>query len=157
MEFFGLGGVSVCAAPHPNLALGVRGVQLPAVSGSSADFSDFGGTSREFSGLGGMSLRAAPLPAVAPGLSGLQAPADPVSSMPGPGLLPSQSLPLALLVEEKWDFMQHHSLGDGNFAGSASLSSMGLPHVDLLHGSMSSQVPPWPVDAGADPGGAVVS
>ncbi|XP_045135585.1 uncharacterized protein LOC123518685 [Portunus trituberculatus] len=48
-------------------------------------------------------------------------------------------------------------LGDGNFAGSAGVSSMGMPHVDWLHGSMPSQVLPQPVDAGADPGGAVVS
>ncbi|MPC18794.1 hypothetical protein E2C01_011688 [Portunus trituberculatus] len=110
-EFSGLGGVSVCVASLPSLALGGRRVQSSAVSGSSSDSSGFrgvsfsaaslpavapaasmvqtpavSGASREFSGLGGMSLRAAPLPGVAPGLSGLQAPTDPVSSMAGPGV-----------------------------------------------------------------------
>ncbi|MPD03086.1 hypothetical protein E2C01_098705 [Portunus trituberculatus] len=130
-----------------------------------------------------MSLHAAPLPGVAPGLSGLQAPANPISSVAGPEVS-GLSLYAALLsdkasgvCEEPAPAMPVSSLGlvggketglhgvplpgvlpnDGNFAGSAGMSSMGLPHVDLLHGSMSLQVPHRPVDAGTDPGGAVVS
>ncbi|MPC24914.1 hypothetical protein E2C01_018008 [Portunus trituberculatus] len=192
----------VCAAPLPSLALG-GGVQFPAVSGSSADYSGFGGVSlsavplpsltpavsvvqtpavsgasREFLGLGGMSLCAAPLPDVAPGLSGLQAPAVPVSSVASPGVsgLSLHAAPLSGQVSgvcgEPAPAGPVSSLGlvgggkmglhgglpdDGNFAGSASVSSMGLPHVNWLHGSMPSQVPPYPVDAGVDPGGTLVS
>ncbi|MPC86853.1 hypothetical protein E2C01_081690 [Portunus trituberculatus] len=56
--------------------------------------------------------------------------------------------------------MQHHSLVGCRVMAilqARRASSMGLPHVDWLHGSMPSQVQPWPADAGADPGGAVVS
>ncbi|MPC41479.1 hypothetical protein E2C01_035072 [Portunus trituberculatus] len=156
-----------------SVAPAVSVVQTPAVSGAS----------REFSGLGGMSLCAAPLPGVAPGLSGLQAPTDPVSSVAGPGVggLSLHAAPLSgkasgvcgepapagsvssLGLVGGGETGLHAAplpgglLGDGNFAGSAGVSSIGLSHVDWLHGSMPSQVPPRPVDAGADPGGAVVS
>ncbi|MPC65050.1 hypothetical protein E2C01_059174 [Portunus trituberculatus] len=166
-------GVSLSTAPLPSVAPAVSVVQTPTVSGAS----------REFSGLGGMSLRAAPLPSVALGLSGLQAPADPVSSVAGPGVgglslcaaplsgkalgacgepAPTRSVSSLGLVGGG-EMGLHVApllgglLGDGNFAGSAGVSSMGMPHVDWLHGSMPSQVLPQPVDAGADPGGAVVS
>ncbi|MPC55835.1 hypothetical protein E2C01_049780 [Portunus trituberculatus] len=46
---------------------------------------------------------------------------------------------------------------DGNFAGLAGMSSMGMPHVDWLHGSMPLQALSWPVDASVDPSGTVVS
>ncbi|MPC46440.1 hypothetical protein E2C01_040160 [Portunus trituberculatus] len=165
--------VSLSAAPLPSVAPGVSVVQTPAVSGAS----------REFSGLSRMSLHAAPLPGVALGLSGLQAPADPVSSVAGPGFSglslhtaalsgkasgvcgePAPAMPVFPLGLVGGGEMGLHAaplrgelLGDGNFAGSAGVSSMGLPHVDLLHESMPSQVPLQPVDAGVDPGGAVVS
>ncbi|MPC67470.1 hypothetical protein E2C01_061647 [Portunus trituberculatus] len=130
-----------------------------------------------------MSLRAAPLPGVALRLSGLQAPADPVSSVAGPGVSglslcaaplsgkvsgvcgePAPAGPVSSLGLVGGGETGLHAAplpgglpGDGNFVGSASVSSMGLPHADLLHGSTPSQVPPRPVDAGVDSGGAVVS
>ncbi|MPC41637.1 hypothetical protein E2C01_035238 [Portunus trituberculatus] len=172
-DFSGFGGVRFSVAPLPSVAPAVSVVQTPTVSGAS----------REFSGLGGMSLRAALLLGVAPGLSGLQAPVDPVSSVAGLGVdglrlhtaplsdkasrlcgEPAPAGPVSSLGFVGGGEMELHAaplpgglLGDGNFAGSAGVSSMGLLHADLLHGSMPSQVPPWPVDAGVDPGGAVVS
>ncbi|MPC48802.1 hypothetical protein E2C01_042585 [Portunus trituberculatus] len=173
VDFSGFRGVSLSAAPLPSVAPAVSVAQTPTVSGAS----------REFSGLSGMSLRAAPLPGVAPGLSGLQTPADRVSSVAGPGVggLSLRAAPLSGKAsgacEEPAPARPVSSLGlvgggetglhaaplpaglpgDGNFAGSAGVSSMGMPHVDWLHGSMPSQVLPRAVDAGADPGGAVVS
>ncbi|MPC51721.1 hypothetical protein E2C01_045573 [Portunus trituberculatus] len=172
-EFSGFRGVSLSAAPLSSMASAVSVVQTPAVSGAS----------REFSGLSGMSLCAAPLPSVAPGLSGLQAPANSDSSMAGPGVSglslcatplsgkasgvcgePAPAGPVSSLglVGGGETGLRGAPLpgglpGDGNFAGSAGISSMALPHVDLLHGSMSLQVLPQPVDVGMDPGGTVVS
>ncbi|MPC27208.1 hypothetical protein E2C01_020375 [Portunus trituberculatus] len=171
MQLSGFGGVSLSAASLHSIALAVSVVQIPTVSGAS----------RKFSGLGGMSLRAAPLPGMAPRLSGLQAPADAVSSVAclGVGGLSLRTAPLSGKALVGASSHRTSSLlgpcwwrgetglrapplpgglpGDSHFSGSAGVSSMGLPHVDWLHGSIPSQVLPRPVDAGMDPGGVVVS
>ncbi|MPC65115.1 hypothetical protein E2C01_059243 [Portunus trituberculatus] len=99
-------------------------------------------------GVGGSSLRTAPLSGKASGVCAEPAPTGPVSSLGlvGGGETGLHATPLPGGLP-----------GDGNFAGSASVSSMGLPHAGLLHGSMPSQVPPRPVDTGVDAGGTVVS
>ncbi|MPC55718.1 hypothetical protein E2C01_049662 [Portunus trituberculatus] len=153
-DFSIFGCVSFSAALLPTVARAVSVVQTPAVSGAS----------REFSDLGGMSLCAAPLTGVASGLSGLQAHADPFSSVAGPGVgrlslrtaplsgkasgvcgEPAPARPVSSLDLVGGGETGLHAAplpgglpGDGNFAGSVGVSSMGLPHVDLLQGSMPS-------------------
>ncbi|MPC48153.1 hypothetical protein E2C01_041921 [Portunus trituberculatus] len=101
------------------------GVPSSTVPGPSTEFSGLSGVSAPTdpvssvagSAVGGLGLSTAPLSDKASGVCEEPAPAMPVSS---------------LLVAEKQDFMQHHSL-------------------------VGCRVPPRPVDAGADPGGTVVT
>ncbi|MPC56161.1 hypothetical protein E2C01_050114 [Portunus trituberculatus] len=105
---------------------------------------------QSFLGLGGVSVYAAHLPSLALGASGTcgePASAGPVSTL---GLVGGRETALHAAP------LPGGLPGDGNFVGSACRSPMGLPHVDWLHGSMPSG-PAQPVDAGVNPGGAVVS
>ncbi|MPC29424.1 hypothetical protein E2C01_022653 [Portunus trituberculatus] len=135
-----VGGVSLCAAPRSALPPVASGVPSPTVPGPST----------ELSGLGKVSMCAAPLLSLALGVR--------PQWFVGSQLPPFQSPTRALLVAEKRDFMQDHSLVGCWVMAILQARQACLPWACLmLHWSMSSQVPPRPVDAGADPGGGVVS